>query len=664
MADAGIRRPTRRFLPSDPRVSEPWRLTPQAALRVAALGAVALAAFAILFLRLWALQVLSGEQYLKAAQDNQLRTLRIEAARGPILDRNGRPLVTNVAGFAVQIWPTDLPKGWHERRAELRRLSKVVSVPVSEMLKGIRARKGDPLTPVTVKEGIHPDQVAYLYERRADFHGVQIAQNYLRKYPYQSLAAQILGYPGEISAEQLKQRPRYKLGDTIGQAGVEATYDSYLRGRAGLAELRVDSSGEPRSALTKRVQPRPGNAIRLTLDVDLQRAAESALRYGISLARGAGNYNASGGAIVALDPRDGSVLALASNPTYQPSIFSGRVDPQKLKEVTDPTKARLLNRAISGLYPAGSTFKPVTALAAMQEHIISPYDSLACTPSIKVAGQTFSNWNPNTNQMMTLPEALAASCDTYFYQLGNDFYNLPPNRGPAFQLWASRFGFGEATGLDVGPESAGLLPTPDWRRRTFTKETDPHNFLIDREWKPGDSIQLAIGQKDLLVTPLQMARFYAMIANGGNLVTPHLVDDVEQPGATPAQTRVLRRFAPPAARATGVDPGALRVVRDGLYAATHSAIGTSTGVFGSFPVPIAGKTGTAEKVVNLPGYPVGHFENQSWWCGYGPADNARLVVCALIENGGHGGTAAGPAALKVFEQYFGKQGRLTFKPSD
>jgi len=179
-----------------------------------------------------------------------------------------------VAGFAVQIWPTDLPKGWHERRAELRRLSKVVSVPVSEMLKGIRARKGDPLTPVTVKEGIHPDQVAYLYERRADFHGVQIAQNYLRKYPYQSLAAQILGYPGEISAEQLKQRPQYKLGDTIGQAGVEATYDSYLRGRAGLAELRVDSSGEPRSALTKRVQPRPGNTIRLTLDVDLQRAAE------------------------------------------------------------------------------------------------------------------------------------------------------------------------------------------------------------------------------------------------------------------------------------------------------------------------------------------------------------------------------------------------------
>jgi penicillin-binding protein 2 len=213
------------------------------------------------------------------------------------------------------------------------------------------------------------------------------------------------------------------------------------------------------------------------------------------------------------------------------------------------------------------------------------------------------------------------------------------------QQWAHRFGFGQPTGLDIGGEADGLVPTPDWRRKTFKSDWD-------RAWNPGDSIQLAIGQKDLLVTPLQMAAFYAMLANGGNLVTPYLVSDVEQPGAKGSPRVVLRRFAASPPRSSGVDPAALSAVRDGLYAATHSANGTSSGVFGNYGVPISGKTGTAEKVVQLPGYPSGHLEDQSWWCGWGPSDSARLVVCALIENGGHGSSAAAPAALKVFESFF------------
>ncbi len=313
-----------------------------------------------------------------------------------------------------------------------------------------------------------------------------------------------------------------------------------------------------------------------------------------------------------------------------------------------------LDRAIDAAYPPGSTFKPVTALAAMQEHLIQPYDALPCTATYKKNGQVFKNWDPFVNEAMTLPTALARSCDTYFYQLGYRFYGMPIERGPRLQAWASRFGFGARTGIDLGVESTGLLPTPDWRKKTYTKKTDPKQWQIDSLWKPGDSIQLAIGQKDLLVTPMQMARFYALIANGGRLVTPHLLLDVEQPSSNGRRGRALPAAPPAAPEPTNVDAQALAVVREGLFQATHSTLGTSTAIFGGFPIPISGKTGTAEKVIDPgDGYP--RTFNQSWWCGYGPSDSPELVVCALIENGGHGGDAAAPAALRVFEAFFGKR---------
>jgi penicillin-binding protein 2 len=385
----------------------------------------------------------------------------------------------------------------------------------------------------------------------------------------------------------------------------------------------------------------------------LQRAAENALRYGIDLAHQNDNWAANGGAIVALDPRDGAVLAMASAPTYKPSVYVGRVDLKKLEPLLDEKAARKanspgVNRATAGLYPPGSTWKPVTALAGMQEHVFSPYDSLQCSP-VAYYGldrQRFRNWNPFVNRPMRLDEALAESCDTYFYEIGNRFYERGSEGRVRMQQWARRFGFGRTIGLDIGGEAEGLLPTPDWRRKTFESDWD-------RAWNPGDSIQLAIGQKDLLVTPLQLAAFYAMLANGGNVVSPYLVADVEQPGSKTSRRVVLRRFAPRPPQPSGVDPAALASVRDGLYLATHSGSGTSSGVFASFAVPISGKTGTAEKVVPLPGYPIDHLEDQSWWCGWGPSDGARIVVCALIENGGHGSTAAAPAALRVFEKFFG-----------
>lgn len=642
------RAPSGRFLPPDPRVREPHRLTPQLALRVAILGVVALVAFTILFFRLWSLQVLSGDEHLNVAQNNQLRLVRVEAPRGPILDRRGRVVVSNVAGTAVQLWVGDMPK---EGRYELvQRLARVLDVPARALAREVDDRRRDPLTPITVKTAVGEQQVNYLYEHQAEFPGVEIVQVYLRDYAYGALASQSLGYTGEISPEELERlrREGYRSGDRIGKTGIEAAYDTYLRGRPGLAQIRVNNLGDPQSPIELRQEARPGYALRLTLDMRLQRAAEDALQYGIDLAHQNEHWAANGGAIVALDPRDGAIRALASAPTFKPSVFVGRVDPQKLDALYSDPSNPLFNRAIAGLYPPGSTWKPVTAIAGMQEHVFSPYESLQCTPSATYGldRQVFRNWNPFVNRPMTLPEALAESCDTYFYKIGNDFYEGGSESRVRMQQWARRLGFGGPAGLDVGGEADGLLPTPEWRRKTFESDWD-------RAWNPGDSIQLAIGQKDLLVTPLQMAAFYAMLANGGNTVTPYLVSNVEQPGGEGSPRVVLRRFAPPPPQPAGVDAGALTAVRDGLYLATHSATGTSAGVFANYAVPISGKTGTAEKVVPLPGYPIDHLEDQSWWCGWGPSDAARLVVCALIENGGHGSSAAAPAALRVFERFFG-----------
>src|SRR6478672_11005084 len=468
---------SRPFLPPTAGVAEPFRLTPQLALRLAILGGVAIAVFGILFFRLWALQVLSGPQYLHAALNNQLRSIPLEAPRGPVLDRNGRTIVDNRSATAVQLWTADLPNKWPARLNELRRLSRVINVPVSEMVAELKKRGGDPATPVTVQESVHQEQALYLQERAREFPGVDLAPTYLRNYPYQSLAAQVLGSVGLIAPSQYAylRKQGYLLSDKIGQGGIEGRYDAYLRGKNGLAQLRVDALGRPRSGLITEQSAQPGEAVRLTLDMNLQRAAEQGIRAGIAAAHASncvGCWAADGGAIVALDPRNGSILAMASNPTFQPSVFSSH-NPKKLAPLLNPTVARNDNypgvdRAIAGLYPAGSTFKPVTALAALEERLVTPTEPLPCTGVYHVydkqgnviPGGTFKNWDPFVNEQMTMSTALEQSCDTYFYELGYRFYQLPAARRHPFQEWAARFGFGRATGVDLPGELPGLLPTP------------------------------------------------------------------------------------------------------------------------------------------------------------------------------------------------------------
>jgi penicillin-binding protein 2 len=657
-----------RFLPRDPKVDAPYRLTPQLLFRIGILGFLVLAAFAVLFVRLWSLQVLSGNEFLVAAQNNQLRLESKEALRGPVKDRYGRLLVDNTSATAIKITPAYLPK--KGQYAELRRLARILQVPLSDVTDQIKKHRGDLLAPVTVKAAASRNEVFFLLEHKKEFPGMTIEDTFIRRYPHGDLAAHILGYVGEISEDQLKQRKGYKLGDSIGQGGIEASFDRELRGIPGVEQKRVDSLGQPTGPKETKQFPVPGYGLRLTLDAKIQRAAQLAVIDGINRAQADHKWYAKAGAVVALDPRDGAIRAMASYPTFDPTAYTRRkksdLAPLLYPEPAEAANYPALNRALAGAYPPGSTFKPVTALAAMQEHILAPYNSLPCTGSYEVAGQTFNNWDPGVSAMMTLPTALAQSCDTYFYQVGKAFYDLPPDRGQPLQRWAKTFGFGLPTGVDVGPETSGLLPTIAWKRATYTKETDPDNWQVDRLWKPGDSIQLAIGQKDMLASPLQMARFYALLANGGKLVKPHLVAAIEQGGGStrgPGQGSLILRRYQPAAQELNLDPAAIDVIRRGLYEATHSVNGTSSGVFGHYAVPIAGKTGTAEKIIDAGTY--FRKENTAWWCGWGPYEKPELVVCAVIENGGYGGEIAAPAALQVFEEHFGiKAARVEVKQAD
>jgi penicillin-binding protein 2 len=644
------------FVPGDPRTREPWHVNQQTILRAGILGAIAIALFVTLIVRLWALQIISGNEYLRIAQNNQIRTVRLQAPRGTIIDRNGLVLVGNRISREVWVWYAELPsKGDRPTRyTVLKKLAHVLNIRPHRLYREVEEKKNDPLSPVIAKADVNRWQSDYILERADQFPGVEIGSRYVRTYPQGWLAAQTLGYVGSATKAEIKNDSSgsIKPGDYVGQTGVEAAFDKALRGTPGVASQRIDSQGRPQSELIANPEPQAGNTVRLTLDANLQSVAQKALKDGIQAARNSlcsGCWNANGGAIVALDAKDGSTLALASNPSYSPAVYSGHVTNRKLARwgLTSSTAADAnypaINRTTSGVYPPGSTFKPVTAIAGIQSGVLNPSQNLHCTGELKVKDHLFYNWDLNANSWINLPTALALSCDTYFYQVALSIYGLPPSYGEPIQDWARNFGIGRHTGIEIG-DSAGVLPTKKWQRQH-------HKASQDKVWKPGDSINLSIGQKDLQVTPLQMARLYAAIATG-KLVDPHLLASVER------DNRVLEAGISKAPKEIGGSDFSqkLQIIRDGLFMATHVVgVGTSAPIFSSFPVSIAGKTGTAEKWSEQ----YQRYFNQSWWCGYGPTDNPKLVVCAVIENGGHGGTAAAPAAREVFQQYFHKNSTYT-----
>jgi penicillin-binding protein 2 len=601
-------------------------ITPQLALRVAILGGIALVLFAVIFFRLWYLQVLSGDKYLAEANDNRVREVKVEAPRGRVVDRSGTLLVDNRTALVVQVLPERLPREVAQRGRVYRRLGHALNRSPKAIRRKIRREvKELPFSPVTLKTDVSLNTVLYLQENQARFPGVEVERVFLRKYPHREIGAHLFGTIGEVTEKQL-DRARYSdvaLGDRIGQSGIELQYDRYLRGRNGASRVQVDAMGRPKGELSVR-DPEPGKRLRLSIDFDVQKTGQAALeRYGLP------------GGFVAMDPRSGEVLGLGSNPAYDPNVFAKGVRTSVYKRLQDPDNgAPLANRATQGLYPTGSTFKLISATAALETGLLTPSTVLFDSGSLTVGGVTFKNAGGVSHGALALPRALQVSSDVFFYRVG---LMADQRGGELIQKWARRLGLGHATGIDLPGEGAGLVPTPEWRNRLFRRN------LTDRPWTPGDNINLAVGQGDLQANPLQMAVAYSAIANGGRIVTPHIGMRVEDNDG-----RILQEIEPGARRRLGISSSTRQAIMQGLTAAANDAGGTSAAVFDGFPITVAGKTGTAER---------GAQGDQSWYVAAAPANDPRIVVATTIERGGFGAEAAAPATRRILASYFGIKGK-------
>lgn len=593
------------------------------ALRIAIFGGVALALIAVLFFRLWFLQILNGEHYLAEAKNNRTREFRVSAPRGEILDRDGKILVSNRTSLALQVNPDKLPEDPRERRAELARLAQLTHSSLPRLRRTMREQlKLAPSAPVTLRRDVGSYLVFYMQENQDRFPGVTVQRVFVRRYTHGTFGAHILGNVGEISEQQLKQ-PQYRSlepGDEIGQDGIEDAYDRHLRGAPGVTRIQVDAFGQPtRNGQLVSQPPVPGDNLKLTIDSDVQEAGEAALA-----ARGLP------GGFVTMDVHTGEVLGLGSFPTFYPSTFTRPLSQAQVDALyRDPVLAPLTNRAIAGLYPTGSTFKIITALAALESGTITPSTPIYDGGSLTVGGQSFQNAGGASYGSLTLAPALQVSSDVFFYTLGLDMWDTGD-----LQRWAHKLGIGRSPGLDLPGDTEGLLPSQSWRNQLYEEGN------TDRPWSAGDNIQLATGQGDLQASPLQMAVAYATLANDGTVVTPHLAREVDD-----AAGRVLREFGPPPQRRVQIDPEYADTIMEGLHAAAQSPGGTSYAVFGGFPVDVAGKTGTAQRV--------GHAD-QSWYAVVAPYPDPRIVTVVTFEEGGFGAESAAPAALQILEAYFGK----------
>jgi penicillin-binding protein 2 len=662
-------------------------ITPQLALRVAMLGVIAFALFGIVFFRLWYLQVLSGDQYLRQARDNRVRELSIQAPRGAVLDRNGDPLVENRVATVVKLDPERLPTVERDAAARwgqqmtarsrrpkgkkgplvpiprtatpelvvrFKRLARALNMsPRTIQERVVRSLTLVPYASVTIKTDVPATVRNYLLERSAQFPGVDVQKVYLRRYPNKDLAAQLEGTVGEISPTELKV-PRFRgvhQGTIVGKEGIERAYDRYLRGVDGAQRITVDALGRPKGQAEER-DPVPGRALRTSLDLDLQRAGEAVLARTIATGPG------TAGAFVALDPRNGEVLAMGSNPSYDPDVLSRPITQKRLEQLFGPNAGSpRFNRAIGGLYPTGSTFKPITAFAALNQGIITPGTPINDSGCISVgaAKQQFCNAGKTANGTVSLSRAIQVSSDVFFYTLGQ---NLNPLAGQPLQKMAHRLGLGEQTGVDLPGEAPGLVPDRRWRARVGERErrcrkrrhiplTAPVGCGISdmRPWTVGDNVNLAVGQGDLQASPLQMAVAYGAIENGGRVVRPHLGVAVEDNSTG----RELQKIDPGTARRVKMDPGARDAIMQGLHAATASAGGTSADVFKGWnqkAFPVYGKTGTAQR---------NGRNDQSWYVCFVPNKSRPIVLAVTVEDGGFGAEAAAPMARVMLAQWFNQK---------
>jgi penicillin-binding protein 2 len=629
--------------------------------RLSVLSVIVAVLFVALSSRLWYLQVLAGDRYGDLAEGNRVRQVVIEAPRGRILDRGGKVLVRNRAAWAVTVKPSELG----DRRVVLGRLARVLGTTRARLEARLADYTGSPLRGVPVAEDVPMEQLFYLTEHAERFPGVAPEVLALREYPFATAAAHVLGYVGEISPEELKQKRfrGYRAGDIVGKAGVELTYDKWLRGRNGVQDLEVNAAGEVVRALGGR-PPRPGKDLRLAVDLEVQRTAERALADGMRAARAlpdrqrGGTYPAPAAAAVVLDPDDGAVLAMASLPQYDPRRFVGGISRRDFARYADDPGKPLLHRAVQSVYPPGSTWKPFTALAGLRSGVITPSTAYNCPGSFTLGNYTKRDWTPRGHGTVALSDSLRLSCDVYYYNLGAQFAageRAQEDRGEKvdekMQATARGFGFGRQPDLDLPYGAEGTVPTREWRKRFWERNRKLYcagSSALYRElcrdgwrWQGGDNLNVAIGQGDLQVSPLQLALGYAAVANGGTVYRPH----VGQAVLDPVSGRAVRTVSPRVEGVARVPGGALAAVGQAL--ATVPTGGTASSAFAGFPLdrfPVAGKTGTAD----LP--PKAPF---AWFASFAPVGNPQYVVVVMVEEGGHGGESAAPVARAIYQQLFG-----------
>jgi penicillin-binding protein 2 len=593
------------------------------AFRATVIAGIAIAIFSVVFLRLWYLEVLSGDRFREAANDNRVREVRVQAPRGEIVDRDGKTLVGSRTELALQVRPEDMPGPGPERRAMMNSLEEVTGSTRQEMEAEIaEVQKESPASPVILKKGLGAGKVFFVRENQQSFPGVSVERVFTREYKQGTIAAHLFGNVGEVTAEQLGL-PRYgtlEPGDVVGQSGIEYEYDRFLRGKAGANRFQVDALGRPTGQLAND-PAKAGDNVRLTIDSDLQAVGEGAL----------GSFGLPG-AFVAMDVDSGEILAMGSAPSFDPSIFSSPITESKYRALTSKENdAPLANRATQGLYPTGSVFKVITGIASLEEGLIDPGTVINDTGELKVDVLTFKNAGDAIFGPINMSDAFKVSSDIYFYLLG---LKAPAEKGGgAIQDWAGELGLGEQTGIDLPAEVDGLIPTPAWRNRLYREK------LTDRPWRAGDNINLAVGQGDLQANPLQMAVAYAALANGGKIVRPHLAARVES-----VTGEVLEEMLPAPKRQVEISEETRATIMEGLRRAAMEEDGTSYQVFGNFPMDIAGKTGTAERGITV--------QDQSWYIALAPYDNPEIAVATTVERGGFGVDVAAPITARILERYF------------
>ncbi len=666
--------------------------------RLLVLHVLVISLMATLVGRLWYLQVLEGDRLEAAAAEVRTRQVLLPALRGEIYDSAGRPLVGNRSKLVVSVDRSVLSRLPDDGKAVLRRLAEVLPQrSYGELSKRIRlcssgggssgggssgadrpCWNGSPYRPIPVAQGVSKETALRIMEGGADFRGVTAKLAPVRSYPTPSgaNAAHLLGHLAPISEEELKRRKNRMEGAghltanaRVGNGGLEEAYEKYLRGTPGVKTVAVDSRGRV-TGTVRKTRPTPGSHLITSIDAEVQDATERAVREALRRAR-ANGQPADAAAGVVMDVRTGRVLAMASVPTFDPSVWVGGVSQRQYERLTsEEAHQPLVNRATQGEYPVGSTFKPITLSAAV--HAGFPLTGVyPCPPSYQVGPRSFDNYGHVGYGMISLHRSLVISCDTVYYRFAHLLWQRQRGKDDPTEPiphMAKQYGLGSETGIDLPNESDGRVPDPEWKRAYWkdTKdyycrhaengypkvaEEDPgraryltqlakNQCQAGYVWLPGDAVNLAIGQGDMLATPLQLTRAYAAIANGGTLYSPRIGKAVVRPDGT-----VVQRFAPPVVGELPVDDRVIRYIRSAL--ADVPRTGTAAGAFAGFPlgrVPVAGKTGTAQAHGE---------EDTAWFASFAPADDPRYAVVVMVSQGGLGAEAAAPAVRDIYEAIFG-----------